>query len=221
VIETLLPKNVACVALRGDDPDAELLPEEQTQLGRAVESRIREFATARACARRALAALGLPPDPILRGAGREPVWPEGVVGSITHCRGYRAAAVALRRDVVTIGIDAEPDETMPDGVVGRVLLAEERGWLEQAPAGVHWDRLIFSAKESVYKAWFPLTRRRLDFDQAAITLDPGSGTFSARLLVPPPFVDGRSLSGLDGRFLVQDGLVLTAIVLPRANRGCR
>jgi 4'-phosphopantetheinyl transferase EntD len=90
------------------------------------------------------------------------------------------------------------------------------GWLEHAPAGVHWDRLIFSAKESVYKAWFPLTRRWLDFDEAAITLDPSSGTFSARLLVPPPFVGGRSLTGFDGRFLVQDGLVLTAIVLPRA-----
>jgi 4'-phosphopantetheinyl transferase EntD len=216
VIETLLPKNVACVALRGDDPGAELLPEEQAQLGRAVESRVREFATARSCARRALAALGLPPDAILRGAGREPMWPDGVVGSITHCRGYRAAAVALQREIVTIGIDAEPDETMPDGVAGRVLLAEERGWLEHAPHGVHWDRLIFSAKESVYKAWFPLTRRWLDFDEAAITLDPSSGTFSARLLVPPPLVEGRSLTGFDGRFLVQDGLVLTAIVLPRA-----
>jgi 4'-phosphopantetheinyl transferase EntD len=216
VIETLLPKEVACVALRGDDPDAELLSEEQVQLGRAVESRIREFATARSCARRALAILGLPPGPIFRGSKREPLWPDGVVGSITHCRGYRAAAVALAKDIITIGIDAEPDEVLPDGVAQRVLVTEERVWLAHAPPGVHWDRLIFSAKESVYKAWFPLTRRWLDFDEAAIAVDPCAGTFSARLLVPAPLVDGRTVAGFDGRFLVQDGLVLTAIVLPRA-----
>jgi 4'-phosphopantetheinyl transferase EntD len=216
VIEALLPRAVACAAMPGDDPDAELLPEEKAQLGRAIEGRVREFATARSCARKALQSLGLEPGPILRGAKREPLWPAGVVGSITHCRLYRAAAVALNRDFTAIGIDAEPDEALPEGVAGKVLLAKERAWLERAPAGTHWDRLIFSAKESVYKAWFPLTGRWLGFDDAVVSVDPRAGTFYAELLAPPPLVDGRSLTGFDGRFLVQDRLVLTAIALPRA-----
>jgi 4'-phosphopantetheinyl transferase EntD len=79
---------------------------------------------------------------------------------------------------------------------------------------VHWDRLLFSAKESVYKAWFPLTRRWLNFTEAAVTPHP-DGTFTARLLVPGPVVDGHPVDGFDGRWLTRDGLVLTAIVLPR------
>src|SRR5689334_18679792 len=149
MIEDLLPAEVASVAVRGDDPSASLLPEEAAQLGRAVEKRVREFTTARTCARRALGKLGLPAAPILRGPNRAPSWPPGVVGSITHCRGYRAAAVALQRDVLTVGIDAEVHEGLPAGVLGQVAVDRERAWLAEAPGGVHWDRLLFSAKESV------------------------------------------------------------------------
>jgi len=76
---------------------------------------------------------------------------------------------------------------------------------------VHWDRLLFSAKESVYKAWYPLTRRWLGFEDARLTVDP-AGTFQAELLVDGARADGRpALRLLDGRFLVARGLVLTAV----------
>jgi 4'-phosphopantetheinyl transferase EntD len=80
--------------------------------------------------------------------------------------------------------------------------------LAAAHPGVCWDRLLFCAKESVYKAWFPLTRQWLGFQQAEITI-MGNGAFEARLLVPGP-----SLTGFTGRWLVRDGLVLTAIAEP-------
>jgi 4'-phosphopantetheinyl transferase EntD len=215
MLKDLLPAEVVSVAVRGDDPSACLLPEEAAQFGWAVESRLREFTTARTCARQALRNLGFPSTPILRGLKREPIWPPGVVGSITHCRGYRAAAVARQLDMLTVGVDAEVHEELPDGVLEQVAGDQERAWLGEAPGAIHWDRLLFCAKESVYKAWFPLTGRWLGFEDAVVTFNPVEGTFHARLLVTPPRVDGCHLRGFSGRFLVREGLVLTAIALPR------
>jgi len=217
VIEEILLPAVAAAEEFGDRPDAVLFPEEQAVIGRAVEKRRREFATARACARAALARLGQPPVAILPGERGSPGWPPGIVGSITHCAGYRAAAVGKAAEVLTIGLDAEPDEPLPDGVLGAISLAAERVSLRdlaQAAPGPNWDRMLFCAKESVYKAWFPLAGRWLGFEQAHITLDPAGGTFTARLLVPGPEVDGRELTAFDGRWLARDGVVLTAITVP-------
>jgi len=144
-----------------------------------------------------------------------------VVGSITHCAGYRACALARAADVVALGIDAEPHEALPEGVLGEIAEAEERVWLDalmHAEPAVHWDRLVFSAKEAVYKTWFPLAKRWLNFEDAEVTVDTAQNAFHARLLVPGPLVDGRRLTALDGYWLVRDGLVLTAITLPRTRR---
>jgi 4'-phosphopantetheinyl transferase EntD len=140
-----------------------------------------------------------------------------VVGSITHCAGYRAAAVARAGDVITLGVDAEPNQPLPDGVLDLIALPDEQArlpGLTAAMPGPCWDRLLFSAKESVYKAWFPLTHRWLDFGQALITIEPAAATFTAHLLVPGPTVGRRRLNGFTGRWLVRNGLVLTAIVVP-------
>jgi enterobactin synthetase component D / holo-[acyl-carrier protein] synthase len=218
MIEGLLPPAVVCVAVRGDDPSASLLPEEAAQLGQAVESRIREFAIGRSCARRALRRLGLPEVPILRGPRREPLWPPGAVGSVTHCSLYCAAAVARQADILTLGIDAEVHDRLPPGVAERVFLEEERRWLADAPTGIHWDRVLFSAKESVYKAWFPLTGKWLGFDDAMVTVAPDEGTFQACLRVAPPAAAGLGSIDFSGRFLVADGLIFTAIALSQAGR---
>jgi len=212
MIDRLLPPEISAIALRGDDPRAVALPEETALLDGAAAARLAEFATARHCARQALRRIGAPDGPILRGPKREPLWPAGIVGSITHCAGYRAAAVGFAADVVTIGIDAEPHAAVPARVTRRVLVDEERAWLAHAPAEVHWDRLIFSAKESVYKAWFPLARRWLGFDDAAVAVDAAAGTFHARLLIDPP---AGVPAEYHGRYLIEDGLVLTAIAVLR------
>jgi 4'-phosphopantetheinyl transferase EntD len=216
VIEEILPAYVAAVDTREDLLDVALFPEEERMLERAVDKRRREFITARACAHRALCQLGLPPVAILAGTRGEPRWPAGVVGSITHCAGYRASAVARRDDLVTIGIDAEPNEPLPDGVLAEIARLEERERLNELTRrepSVHWDRLLFSAKESVYKAWFPLAERWLGFEDATISMNPVQGAFEARLLVSGPLVGAERLRLLAGRFLIRDGLVLTAIAL--------
>lgn len=218
MIERILPPQVAAVESFGDISDAVLFPEERAAIARAVESRRREFATARACARTALARLGQPAAAVLPGPRGAPQWPEGVVGSITHCVGYRAAAVALTRDVVSLGVDAEPDEALPDpGMLELIALEKERVRLGELAAwmpGICWDRLLFSAKESVYKTWFPLARCWLGFESADVRIDPEQGTFTARLLVPGPLVHGAPLSALRGRWVADHGLLATAVVLP-------
>jgi 4'-phosphopantetheinyl transferase EntD len=154
---------------------------------------------------------------IMPGERGCPRWPAGVVGSLTHCDGYRAA-VACRDSVLhATGIDAEPHGELPSGVADLVVRPEERAMLAElaaADSSVHWDRLLFSAKESVYKAWFPVARRWLDFQEATLTLKP-SGEFQARLLVEGPTVEGRPLGWLTGRWLVARGLVVTAAIVLR------
>ncbi|MET7425975.1 4'-phosphopantetheinyl transferase superfamily protein [Dactylosporangium sp. NPDC005555] len=218
MIEQLLPASVSVVEAFGDVPGEDPFPGEERLIARAVEGRRREFVTARRCAREALLGLGFPPAPIGAGPRREPLWPAGVAGAITHCTGYRGAAVTRIGDLAGVGIDAEPDAPLPDGVGVAVTTPGERSMLAALTAAdptVHWGRLLFSAKESVFKAWYPLTGRMLDFAEAALTIDPVSRTFRARVLVDGRRADGGPpLSGFDGRFLAARGLLLTAVTVP-------
>jgi enterobactin synthetase component D / holo-[acyl-carrier protein] synthase len=219
MIGDILPPQVAVEEAFGDVPHVMLFPDEEAVIANAVEKRRSEFATARACARAALAKLGVPAVPIVPGLRGAPQWPPGVVGSITHCAGYRASAVARDLDVVTIGVDAEPHGELPPGVLEAVASRSEQVKLAALAAAMPdlcWDRMLFSAKESVYKAWFPLTRRWLGFEDASVTIDPVNQTFTARLLVDGPVVNRAVLTGFNGRWLVSDGLIVTAIVIPAA-----
>ena len=217
VLDAILPACAVAVESFGD-PESEivLFPQEEAALGASVAKRRREFTTARWCARAALARLGLPAVPVVPGERGAPGWPDGVVGSITHCDGYRACVLARSADLLTVGIDAEPHAPLPAGVLESVSSPAERILLRQLAGrepGVCWDRLLFSAKESVYKAWYPLTRRFLEFEEAEVfpALDGG---FSARLLVDPPTVQGRPLTGFEGRWTTTADLVLTSIAVP-------
>jgi len=214
---------VPVVSLAPGTPDAfvetiesTLFPEEREHIAQAVAKRRAEFAAVRRCARTALRELGYPPVPILPGEHREPQWPDGVIGSMTHCAGYCAAAVAREGEVPALGIDAEVHAPLPEGVLGLISLESERELIAKlaakAPGGVHWDRVLFSAKESVYKAWFPLARRWLGFEQADIELRP-DGTFGATLLLgaDEPGPAGGLPSGFAGRWTVADGLTATVI----------
>jgi 4'-phosphopantetheinyl transferase EntD len=211
MIELILPPAVRSAETRDDVADDTMMPGEPEVVARAVPKRRAEFATVRHCARSALAELGVPAAPILPGERNAPVWPDGIVGSMTHCPGYRAAAVARAGEIAGVGIDAESHGPLPDGVLSLVSLPPERTHLEELAdghPGLHWDRLLFSAKESVYKVWFPQAREWLDFSEAHLTFDPDGGTFTAEILRPGPF------TLLNGRFLVAGDLVLTAITLP-------
>jgi 4'-phosphopantetheinyl transferase EntD len=213
LLEDLVPSEVSIAETRLDVLDITLFPEEEACLGNAVDKRRREFVTGRACARTALDRLGLAPCAIPSGERGQPLWPAGVVGSITHCPGYRACAVAWAADVASIGIDAEVHAPLPDRVLQLVSSTRERQILTASPLDVHLDRLLFSAKEAVYKAWFPLARTRLGYEDVELCLVTEDASFRARLLVPGPAVDGVPLTSFSGRWSVAGDLVLTAVAV--------
>ncbi|MFV0132657.1 4'-phosphopantetheinyl transferase family protein [Streptomyces sp. HMX87] len=227
MIGELLPDTVVAVEAVGAGESGQvppLHPEEEAYVARAVAKRRREYAVVRSCARRAMEKLGVPPQPVLTGDRGAPDWPSGLLGSMTHCDGYCAAALVRATDLASLGIDAEPAAPLPDGVLSAVALPAEVTRLRRLAVErpeVPWDRLLFSAKESVYKAWFPLTRAWLDFGEAdiEITAGPGErhrGTFRAALLVPGPRVGDRRLTHFEGRWTTRNGLLATAVTVPHS-----
>jgi 4'-phosphopantetheinyl transferase EntD len=219
LVSSVLPdaRDMAYAELYSDPPGLSPLPEEEPLIAKSVAKRRNEFVTARHCARIAMHELGLPPVPILKGDKGEPCWPDGVVGSLTHCTGYRGAVVARSSAVRSVGIDAEPHDVLPNGVLDAITIDEERHEITTLPAGLHWDRILFCAKEATYKAWFPLTKRWLGFEDAHIVFDVDSegntGDFVSKILIDGAALSGPPLTALRGRWSVERDLVLTAIVL--------
>ncbi|MGT2533070.1 4'-phosphopantetheinyl transferase family protein [Streptomyces nojiriensis] len=228
MIRALLPGTVVGVDLFGDAPEGVLLPAEEAVVAGVAAGRRREFATVRLCARRALRELGGVPGAaadadsgagapggvaLLHDADGVPVWPDGVVGSMTHTWGYRAAAVARAADVARLGIDAEPDRPLRDGVLATIATpAELAGGARGAGAGdgVCRDRLLFCAKEAAYKAWFPHARVRLGFRDVEVSFDDraaSGGRFTARVR----HGDGELLRG---RWGAGGGLLVAVVTAP-------
>jgi 4'-phosphopantetheinyl transferase EntD len=219
MLELILPTAVETQECFGQPPDGPLFPEEQQIIAHAVETRQRDFAAVRSCARACLGRLGYPRVPILPGLGGAPTWPAGVQGSMTHCAGYAAAAVGPHRRILAIGIDAEPDAPLPDGVLDLIATAAEQDHLPMTqlqPDSPNFDRLLFSAKESVYKAWFPLVGEWLDHHEAEILINPHNQTFEAQLSRNGLTVGGRQIRHLHGRWTRNQGILATAVVLGSA-----
>ncbi|MEU8999752.1 4'-phosphopantetheinyl transferase superfamily protein [Streptomyces caniferus] len=225
LIETVLPPRAAGDDTFGDTltpreplvpldpltPAPALFPSEERVIAHAGAKRRHEFTTARHCARRALARLGLPPTPLPPAPSGAPTWPPGITGSLTHCAGYRAAAVARTSDIPHLGIDAEPHAPLRPSVRNGITTPAERthlGQLHTAHPDIHWDRLLFSAKESLYKACSPLSPRPLHFEDAEVTFTLATHTFTARLRLP-------DLPPLTGHWHTSHGLLVTAVAIPR------
>ncbi|MEV0725341.1 4'-phosphopantetheinyl transferase superfamily protein [Micromonospora purpureochromogenes] len=212
----LLPPTVSVVVAGPTDWAGELLPAEQSGLGvRAVDSRRRDYTAGRVCARRAMAELGLPELPVPAAADRSPAWPAGLVGTITHTRGYCAAAVARAADIRSVGMDAERHRELNEGVRRLICRPEEEERCARLPAGTSWPLVLFSAKETVYKVWHPVVGSWLDFQDATVELDPDAGMFTAR--IDPVRVAAATVadppSVVIGRFVVEGDLVRTAAML--------
>ncbi len=178
----------------GEEPPKGLYEEELRAIANASDGRRREFAGGRACARHALDLLGVPPGPLPIGVDGAPEWPAGVVGSITHKGRYRAAAVALSRDLAGLGVDAELDEPLPTGVLEAIASAQELDEVQRLLAeqpGTRWDRLLFSAKEAAMKASHPLVIGPAAMRAAEARLNARAGTFAA--VVTPD--GGQAIAG--------------------------
>jgi 4'-phosphopantetheinyl transferase EntD len=192
----------------------QLFPEEAALVSRAVSKRKRELAAGRVLARALLAELGFEPRPLLSREDRTPIWPEGVVGSITHCSSACVVAVARSHELSALGIDIEEDTPLGEHLVPMIATVRERRWLDgRSPDRGVFGKLVFSAKESTYKAQYAITGRMLDFPQVELDVDPALGTFAAEVVER----EARALLGdrrLSGRFARGEGYLLTAVALP-------
>ncbi len=191
-----------------------LFPEEAAKIARAVEKRRREFVAGRLCARRAMADLGLPAAPIVAGEDRAPIWPDGVIGTITHTDTWCAAAIARAgRGVRALGLDVEPDTPLKSNLLRTIALPEERALIEARPEPERGllGKLLFSAKECAYKCQYPLTREFFGFQGMRVHLDVPGGAFVA--VFQREAGAFRPGDELRGRLVVAEGYVMTAMAL--------
>ena len=216
LISSLFPAGVVAADLREPGDPALLLPAEARYLGRAVPKRAREFAAGRLCARRALAEFGIVDVAIEVADDRQPIWPDSLVGSITHTAGFCAAVVAERRMVAALGLDSEVIGDVNAEIWPRVGVAAETAWLRTLPAAQHPAAmtLIFSAKEAFYKCQYPLARERLDFQDVRVEAAWGAsqGHFwvhaTRRLAVAQ-----RGARPMQGRYLFHQEFVTAGLSL--------
>lgn len=179
VLEGLFPDHVRCV-ISADYPDGfSLLPAEAEYMARMSPKRRREFIHGRSCARVALAGLGYRDCPVPIGEDRAPTWPDGVVGSISHCCDTAAAAVAHREDTGGIGLDIERRDALDEPLLRMVCRPEECERIGATDVGPWLAKLIFSAKESVFKCVWPQLRHFVDFQEVEIRLDLERNAFLA------------------------------------------
>ena len=185
IFADLLDPRIATAQMAIGAATLPLLEGEDEDVSKAVAKRRREYSAGRACARDAMATLGLAPVALPASRDRLPAWPPGIVGSITHDNRVAAAAVARRADGVrSVGIDLEPGEPLPGEIYDTVCLPEEMRWLgaQSEPARGLLARALFSAKEAAFKCQFPLTGRMLEFDEVAVRFDIDFGAFEAEFL---------------------------------------
>lgn len=198
----------------GEDKECTPWPGEADLIGPVWARNRYQSLLARECARRGLLRLGHLPVAIPRLPGGGPAWPEGIVGSITHCAGYRAALVGRTADGRSAGIDAEPHRPLPPGVMELISSAGEQrltGRLHAAAPHIHWDTLLFCAKEAVYKAWFPLAGTWVPMTQTTAWLGT-DGSFRVTIRLRENQPGDLSLLTWKGRWAVRDGIVVAATV---------
>jgi enterobactin synthetase component D len=177
---------------------ADLFAEERVYVENSVASRQIDFATGRLVARRLLRDLGYPDRAIERDVDRVPVWPDGVLGSISHTNGACLVAVSVDSTLRGVGVDVEVDEPRTDRFLERITTPGERERLGSAAEGQRLATQIFSIKEAVYKACFPAIRDRWGFRDVEVEMDRATGRFLARAPAPAGNVEGQ-LSTLEGR----------------------
>lgn len=154
------------------------------RVARSVHKRQADFFFGRIAARLASARAGFAMPDLPIGQFGEPCWPPALAGSITHSRGLAAAVVASRSRIGALGIDIEHVVDTPglDALWTIAVDAVERGILESLPAPLPIEQLasiLFSAKESLFKAMFPTVQRMLGFDAAKlVALDPHACTLT-------------------------------------------
>jgi 4'-phosphopantetheinyl transferase EntD len=214
-LRSLFPLGAIAAELRGPGDPERLLPAEAVHVGRAVRKRVQEFTAGRLCARRALAEFGIVDFPIKAADDRQPIWPDGFVGSITHTSGFAAAVVAERQNIVALGLDSERVGDVDAEVWPSICVPLESAWLESLSASPRAAAvtLIFSAKEAFYKCQYKLTREFLNFDDVRVEAAVWGAASGAFQIHATRSIASGALIGLpvQGRYLYHEGFVTVGI----------
>ena len=218
-LSRLFLPGVIAAELRAPGNPELLLPDEAGCVERAVPQRAQEFAAGRLCARRALAALGIAGFAIKSAADRQPIWPDGVVGSITHTAGFCAAAVAERRCADALGLDSEVVGDVPVDIWPRICLPTELAWVGSLPASEQAAAitLIFSSKEAFYKCQYAVVGERLDFND--VRVEAAWGACEGAFWIHPArdvALARRTMFPLQGRYLFHEGFATAGLGLAAA-----
>lgn len=209
----LVPEQVVVISATDEMWTTPVLPDEEALVHGALEKRRREFRAGRHCAHTALAQLGLPYKPILRDERRAPIWPPGYLGTISHCQDYCLAACCVAGSIQGLGIDVEPLAPLKPGLGNYIQSELETRFLETHPEIP--ERLIFSAKESLFKCFYPLVKRYFGFHAVELMIDPINQSFGfietgeIQLKLPRGFV-------FSGHYLTTHSHLFTACCLNRS-----
>lgn len=212
LLEGLLPAEVPVAGATIGDHLAALTAEERTFVETAVPKRQHEFSTGRVLARSILSRLGHPGFPLLRADDRIPLWPEGIVGSISHAGHVCLAAAAPTRVTAGIGLDLEPDEPVEADIERVVCRDGEHDWVAAAGESERGRRrrIVFSVKEAVYKAFYPTTRTFWSFQDVRVEIDLLGEAWRAHL------PESAGVAEAEGRVALREGWIVSAIALPPA-----
>lgn len=118
---------------------------------------------------------------ILIGERGEPIWQKDIIGSISHCKSLAIATVAKNKDYKFIGIDIEEIERdFSSKIINRICSEQEKKWCEENNEKIR-TLMIFSLKEAIYKALYPICKKFFGFKSVEI-IYLKKGTFSVQLL---------------------------------------
>lgn len=168
-LSPLYPSNVVIIHATEEMWATPVHMEEERLIQGSVTKRQRQFRAGRNAAHAALRQLDAPTGPLLRGENRQPTWPQGFFGSISHCNDSCVAACAKEGVIVSLGLDVEPLEPLKPGINCYIETDDEREFMQRHPELP--PRLIFSAKESLYKCYYPLVERFFGFHSVVLDID--------------------------------------------------
>jgi 4'-phosphopantetheinyl transferase EntD len=221
-LSELFPQGALTAELRGGADPGALYPDEARHLQKAVRKRAEEFAAGRLCARLLLHEFGIHNFAIEVGAHRQPLWPDALVGSITHTAGFCAAVAAPKKSLRAVGIDAEIAGSVKAELWRSICTPSEIAWLRSLPesAQLAAATVIFSAKEAFYKCQFPLTQERLGFHDVAVELPAWGEKRGAFKIIANCRIELERIAALPlrGQYLFHEQFITSAIAI---NMPCR
>ena len=217
LLRELFPQGALTAELRGGGDPGALYPEEARYLQRAVRKRAEEFAAGRLCARLLLREFGIQNFPIEIGAHRQPLWPESMVGSITHTTGFCAAVAAPKKCLRSVGIDTEIAGSVKTELWRGICTPAETAWLRTLPESEQpaAATLVFSAKEAFYKSQFPLTQEFLGFHDVSVELPAWGDKRATFRIIANRSIDLERIAALPlhGQYLFHEQFITSAMAL--------